>query len=45
MSKLKTRIHELDSGFRISAQGEFNRIGEGVFELVDWLAPVSELSC
>ena len=45
MSKLKPRIHQLDSSFRISAEGEFNGISESVLELIYWLAPVSELSC
>jgi hypothetical protein len=43
MSKLKTGIHELYARFRIGAQGKLNGIGEGIFELVDWLAPASEL--
>jgi hypothetical protein len=45
MAKLKTRIHELHSGLRVSSEGELYRIGEGILELIDWLASVSELSC
>ena len=45
MSKLKARIDKVDSGFGVSSEGEFNRVGEGVLKLIDWLAPISELSC
>lgn len=45
MSKLKARIDEVDSGFGVSAEGEFNGVGEGVLKLINRLAPISELSC
>ena len=43
MSKLETRVDQLDPGFRIGPKGELDGIGEGVLELIDWLALVSKL--
>jgi hypothetical protein len=45
MSKLETRVDQLDPGFRIGPKGELDGIGKGVLELIHRLAPISELGC